>query len=76
MNDTPFPRALVDKLTAESGIPDIGRASIRELRRLVAGLEEASGKKFIRMEMGIPGLPAPAQGLEAEINALREGCAS
>ena len=76
MNDTPFERALVDRLIKESGVPDIGLASIRELRRLVAQLEEASGRKFIRMEMGIPGLPAPDTGIRAEIAALRGGCAS
>ncbi len=76
MNDTPFPRPLVDKLIKESGVPDIGRASIRELRRLVAGIETATQQKFIRMEMGIPGLPAPAVGIDAEIAALKSGCAS
>jgi aspartate/methionine/tyrosine aminotransferase len=76
MNDTPFSRPLVDRLIKESSLPDVGKASIRELRKLVAAIEEASGRKFIRMEMGIPGLPAPAVGIEAEIAALRSGCAS
>jgi aspartate/methionine/tyrosine aminotransferase len=67
---------MVDKLIAASGLRDVGKASIRELRKLVAAVEEAAGKKFIRMEMGIPGLPAPAIGIEAEIAALKNGVAS
>ncbi len=76
MNETPFARDVVDGLIGASGIRDVGAASIRELRKLVASIEEATGKKFIKMEMGIPGLPAPAVGIEAEIEALRRGVAS
>jgi aspartate/methionine/tyrosine aminotransferase len=76
MNGIPFARDVVNKLVKESGIRDVGTASIRELRKLVADIEKASGKKFIKMEMGIPGLPAPAVGIDAEIAALRDGVAS
>jgi aspartate/methionine/tyrosine aminotransferase len=76
MQQTPFPRAVVDKLIVENKLREVGLASIRELRKLVAAIESATGKKFIRMEMGIPGLPAPVVGIEAEIAALRRGVAS
>ncbi|MBN2202084.1 pyridoxal phosphate-dependent aminotransferase, partial [bacterium] len=76
MKDQTFPTAAVKKLMLESGLKEIGLASIRELRKLVAGIEAATGEKFIRMEMGIPGLPAPRIGIEAEIAALKSGVAS
>jgi aspartate/methionine/tyrosine aminotransferase len=76
MNETPFAHDVVNRIIKESGIPKVGLASIRELRKLVAMIEEATGKKFIRMEMGIPGLRASAIGINAEINALKAGAAS
>ena len=54
----------------------MGRASIREVKTLINDIEAASGTRFIRMEMGIPGLPACQIGIEAEIKALRNGVAS
>lgn len=72
-----FPaREMVGKVIAESGIASFSRASIREIARLVNQLEEATGVKFIRMEMGEPGLPCVQVALEAEIAALRKGVAS
>jgi len=76
MSETPFPEQLVRECIEKSGIRSVGEASIRELRKLVFSIEKASGKSFIKMEMGIPGLPAPEIGIEAEINALRRGVAS
>ena len=72
----PFSPETLNKLAAESGIPKIGNASIREIVALVNRIEKASGVEFIRMEMGVPGLDPPALGTEAEINALRQGIAS
>jgi aspartate/methionine/tyrosine aminotransferase len=75
MQNTPINRELVDSLKKKNNIPDVGKASIRVIKKLVDDIEKASGEKFIRMEMGIPGL-APAQiGTEAEIAALRNGVA-
>jgi len=76
MEKIPFSRETINKLAAESGIPKIGNASIREIVALVNRIEEASGVEFIRMEMGVPGLNPPALGTEAEITALRQGIAS
>jgi len=74
--NTPINHVIVSRLIKESGLPDIGSATIREIVRLVNRIEEATGEQFIRMEMGVPGLePAPA-GVAAEIEALKKGVAS
>ena len=39
-------------------------------------LRGKTGIKFVRMEMGVPGLPAPSIGIDAEIAALKKGVAS
>ncbi|OFY57057.1 MAG: aminotransferase, partial [Bacteroidetes bacterium RBG_19FT_COMBO_42_10] len=39
-------------------------------------IEKDTGIKFIRMEMGVPGLPSPSVGIEAEIAALKKGVAA
>jgi aspartate/methionine/tyrosine aminotransferase len=59
-----------------SGLKDLGKASIREIKKLVDLIEADSGQKFVRMEMGIPGLPPPQVGVEAQIQALRDGVAA
>lgn len=76
MKNTPIPVETVDRIVAESGIKSVGKASIREVKRLINQIEQASGKEFIRMEMGIPGLPACKIGVEAQIKALQNGCAA
>lgn len=74
--DTPLDYTLVTEKINESQLPDVGKASIREIKRLIDNIERETGQKFIRMEMGIPGLPAEQVGVEAEIQALRNGVAS
>ena len=74
--NTPIPRDIVDRAKAESGLSNVGKASIREVVRLVRNIEQTSGKKFIKMEMGVPGLPAAPVGIEAQIKALQSGVAS
>ena len=73
---TPIPRQIVDQAKKESGLTDMGKASIREVLRLVNNIEKASGQKFIKMEMGVPGLPAAPIGVDAQVEALRNGVAS
>lgn len=54
-------------------IPYLGTASIRELVALVNKLEEVTQSRFVRMEMGVPGLPSPQVAIEAERKALENG---
>ena len=63
-------------LARTNDIPSPGASSIREIVHLVNKIEEYTGIKFIRMEMGVPGLPANQIGIDAEIAALKRGVAS
>lgn len=74
--DTPINSEIVKKNIAESGLTSVGRASIREIKKLIDNISRETGEEFIRMEMGIPGLPASAIGIEAEKAALDKGVAS
>jgi aspartate/methionine/tyrosine aminotransferase len=76
VKDTPINSDVVDQLIEESEISHVGRASIRELVALVNKIESATGEKYVRMEMGVPGLRPPRVGVEAEIAALRRGVGS
>jgi aspartate/methionine/tyrosine aminotransferase len=76
MKSTPIPQEIVDKLKKESGLASIGKSSIREIKKLISQIEKESGISFIKMEMGIPGLPPVQAGTEAEIEALRRGVAA
>jgi aspartate/methionine/tyrosine aminotransferase len=76
MEHTPLDNKIVSKVIIDSGITSFSTASIRELVRLVNLLEEATGTRYVRMEMGSPGLPAARAGIEAEIEALKRGVAS
>ncbi len=71
--ETPMDPAIVKQEIKAMGLPSVGMASIRELNRIVLNIEAASGKPFIRMEMGVPGLEPPKIAIEAEIEALRKG---
>lgn len=70
---TPVNPAIVDRKLKESGIADLGVASIREMVKLVNQIERESGVKYIRMEIGEPGIPPPVIGIDAEIEALEKG---
>ena len=72
---TPIEKSIVDGLIADLGINDFAKATIREVKQVAAKAEQASGVEFIKMEMGIPGLPAAQVGVDAQVKALREGIA-
>ena len=76
MINTPIDSKIVSRKIAESGIKEVGKASIREIKRLVDQIEGETGEKFIRMEMGIPGLPPNQFGVDAQIEALESGVAA
>ena len=66
----------VENKLKEHEVKNLDLISIRELVHIVNELEEECGTKFIRMEMGVPGLPPHPIGVEAEIKAIREGLVS
>jgi len=74
--DTPVDFKTVNDALIENEINDLSIATIREIVQLVSQIEHKTNVKFIRMEMGVPGLPAPEVGVNAEIEALRKGVAS
>lgn len=74
--NTPINSDIVERKIKELEVPEIGNASIREIVQLVSSIEAATGERYIRMEMGIPGLPASKIGVEAEIEALRNNVAA
>jgi aspartate/methionine/tyrosine aminotransferase len=76
MTNIPISPEIVKILAKTIGIPDPGSSSIREIVHLVNKLEEKTGIKYIRMEMGVPGLTAPSIAIQAEIAALRDGVAA
>lgn len=75
MKETPIKREIVDRLINNLGISDFAKATIREVKQVAAQAERQSGVEFIKMEMGIPGLPAAKVGVDAQIKALQNGIA-
>lgn len=71
-----IPSEVIQAAKAASNISDLGTATIREIKKTVDLIEAESGERFVRMEMGIPGLPTPAIAIESEIAALRDGVAA
>lgn len=76
MKQAPIDPKLIDSLVGELGINDFAKATIREVKLVAAWAEKQSGVEFIKMEMGIPGLPAAKVGVEAQMKALGNGIAN
>jgi len=76
MKKTPIDCKFIDDAINEMHIADFSRATIREVKAIAAKAEELSGVEFIKMEMGVPGLPPSSVGVKAEIEALQNGIAS
>ncbi len=75
MKATPIKKEIVDGLIAKLGIQDFAKATIREVKQVAAMAEKESGVEFIKMEMGIPGLPAAQVGVDAQVKSLQDGIA-
>ena len=73
--ETPIKKDIVDGLINDLGIQDFAKATIREVKQVAAKAEKASGVEFIKMEMGIPGLPAAQVGVDAQVKSLQDGIA-
>ncbi|MBR4300577.1 MAG: pyridoxal phosphate-dependent aminotransferase [Bacteroidales bacterium] len=76
MTQIPITKETIDRIAQSNKIANPGKASIREMRKMIQDVEAETGIRFVKMEMGIPGLPAAQVGVEAEIEALRNGVAS
>ena len=76
MKPTPISKSLIDNAIRDYGIQDFAKATIREVKAIAAHAEQESGVEFIKMEMGIPGLPAAKVGVDAQVKALNEGIAN
>lgn len=76
MTQIPITKETIDRIAQSNKIANLGKASIREMRKMIQDVEAETGIRFVKMEMGIPGLPAAQVGVEAEIEALRNGVAS
>jgi aspartate/methionine/tyrosine aminotransferase len=76
INTIPLSSELVKTLAESIDIPTLGSSSIREIVHLVNLIEEKTNVQFIRMEMGVPGLPTPSIAIDAEIAALNMGVAA
>lgn len=76
MKETPFDPTVVQSVIDEYNLPEFGKATIREIVDISNKIEKLTGKRFIHMEMGVPGLPASEIGVNAEIESLKNGVAS
>jgi aspartate/methionine/tyrosine aminotransferase len=73
MNNIQITREKITELAKKAGIDTLANASIREIAQLVNMLETETGTRYVRMEMGVPGLPTPSVAIDAEIAALKNG---
>ncbi|MDO5447694.1 MAG: pyridoxal phosphate-dependent aminotransferase, partial [Prevotellaceae bacterium] len=73
--NTPIDSNIIDRQIEKLGVKDFSKATIREIVAIAAGAEQESGKEFIKMEMGIPGLAPCQYGVQAQIEALQNGIA-
>mgnify|MGYP001251402870 FL=1 len=73
---TPIDYGTVKEVIDSFHLPDFKKATIREIVAITNQVEEKTGDKFVRMEMGVPGLPPEKIGVDAEIEALKNGVAS
>jgi aspartate/methionine/tyrosine aminotransferase len=76
MDRTPIDYDVVKSVIDSFNLPDFGKATIREIVAITNKIETLTGQRFVRMEMGVPGLDAVQIGVEAEIDALKKGVAS
>jgi aspartate/methionine/tyrosine aminotransferase len=76
VKQTPVDYQTVKRVIDSYGLPDFGRATIREVVAVSHQLERETGTEFIHMEMGVPGLKPAQAGVDAEIKALQNGIAA
>jgi len=72
----PVEKNIMEAAAESLHIKNLENATIREVVAIAGIIEQQTGLEFIRMEMGVPGLPASSIGVEAEIESLKSGVAS
>ncbi len=75
MKNTPIDKNLIDEIIEEFQIADFSKATIREVKAIASKAEKLSNVEYIKMEMGVPGLPPSEIGVKAEIEALQNNIA-
>ena len=76
MKNTLIDYNTVTSVVESFNISNFATATIREIVAIVNKLEALTGQRFVRMEMGVPGLKPAKIGVDAEIEALQKGVAS
>lgn len=76
MKNTPVNYQIAKRVIDSYGLSDFGKATIREVVAISTQLEKETNTEFIHMEMGVPGLKALQVGVDAEVEALKNGIAS
>ncbi len=76
MKNSPFDTQLIQSVIDELHLTDFSKATIREIVTIANTVEQKTGEKYIRMEMGVPGIAASEIGVQAEIQALEQGVAA
>lgn len=69
----PISKEVINEAVESLNIKQLATASIRDLVALANVLEQKTGTKFVRMEMGVPGLPSPQVAVDAEAEAMKRG---
>lgn len=64
------------ELMSRHNINNITDATIRQIASLAGTLEQTAGESTVHLEIGNPGIPANALGVEAEREVLRKGIAN
>ncbi|TAL69980.1 MAG: pyridoxal phosphate-dependent aminotransferase [Bacteroidetes bacterium] len=73
--DTPIKFEIVKKYVEIYNPRNISLGNTRIISKIVDNIENDTGEKFIRMEMGVPGINPSEIGINAEINALKNNVA-
>ena len=72
----PIKQQVLDDILAKRDLTDVSRTTIRQCAAIAAEMEKAAGEKFLRLEVGVPGLAPGQVGVEAQKAALDNGIAS
>lgn len=74
--NTPLDHQIVTQEIEQMQLGDFSGATIRDIATLSKHIEQRTGQPFIHLEMGVPGLMPSHIGIEAEKQALDQGCAA